>query len=170
MGFEYLFIAFFFGLATAIIGRAKGSSFWIWLLIGTVLPPLGLIAVDPLPPREGRTRTAVPHLPQGGEALRPGLPPLRHRPLPARPGRGSSPGGAGPRRSAQPGPDDRVGEAEAVADDRRLLRVAVEALGDGHRDLLGGDARLIASIMNSEVWNCSWRRTSWGRTVVRTAR
>ena len=29
MGFEYLFIAFFFGLATAIIGRAKGSSFWI---------------------------------------------------------------------------------------------------------------------------------------------
>ena len=24
--------------------------------------------------------------------------------------------------------------------------------------------RLIASIMNSEVWNCSWRRTSWGRT------
>ena len=29
----------------AIIGRAKGSSFWIWLLIGTVLPLLGLIAV-----------------------------------------------------------------------------------------------------------------------------
>ena len=45
MGFEYLFIAFSFGLATAIIGRAKGSSFWIWLLVGTMLPPLGLIAV-----------------------------------------------------------------------------------------------------------------------------
>ena len=45
MGFEYLVIAFFFGLATAIIGRAKGSSFWLWLLIGTVLPLLGLIAV-----------------------------------------------------------------------------------------------------------------------------
>ena len=45
MGFEYLFIAFSFGLATAIIGRAKGSSFWLWLVIGTVLPPLGLIAV-----------------------------------------------------------------------------------------------------------------------------
>lgn len=42
---EYLVIAFFFGLATAIIGRAKGSSFWIWLLIGSVLPPLGLVAV-----------------------------------------------------------------------------------------------------------------------------
>jgi uncharacterized paraquat-inducible protein A len=45
MGFEYLFIAFFFGLATAIIGRAKGSSFWIWLLIGSALPILGLAAV-----------------------------------------------------------------------------------------------------------------------------
>lgn len=38
-------IAFFFGLATGIIGRAKGSSFFIWLLIGSVLPLLGLIAV-----------------------------------------------------------------------------------------------------------------------------
>ena len=46
MGFEYFFfLAFLFGLATAIIGRAKGSSFWIWLLVGMVLPPLGLIAV-----------------------------------------------------------------------------------------------------------------------------
>jgi len=42
---QYLVIAFSFGLATAIIGKAKGSSFWIWLLIGTLLPPLGLIAV-----------------------------------------------------------------------------------------------------------------------------
>lgn len=42
---EYLVIAFFFGLATAIIGRAKGSSFFIWLVIGTVIPPLGLLAV-----------------------------------------------------------------------------------------------------------------------------
>jgi hypothetical protein len=45
VGFEYLFIAFFFGLATAIIGRGKGSSFWLWLVIGSVLPMLGLIAV-----------------------------------------------------------------------------------------------------------------------------
>lgn len=45
MGFEYLVIAFFFGLATAIIGRAKGGSFWLWLLIGAVLPGLGLLAV-----------------------------------------------------------------------------------------------------------------------------
>jgi uncharacterized paraquat-inducible protein A len=45
VGFEYLFIAFSFGIATAIIGRAKGSSFWIWLLVGTMLPLFGLIAV-----------------------------------------------------------------------------------------------------------------------------
>jgi hypothetical protein len=45
VGFEYPIIAFSFGLATAIIGKGKGSSFWLWLLIGTLLPPLGLIAV-----------------------------------------------------------------------------------------------------------------------------
>lgn len=45
MGYEYLVIAFFFGLATGIIGRAKGSSFWVWLLVGMVLPILGLFAV-----------------------------------------------------------------------------------------------------------------------------
>ncbi|MGE5409252.1 MAG: hypothetical protein ACM3NV_11650 [Syntrophothermus sp.] len=42
---EYVLIAACFGLATGIIGKAKGSSFWIWLLIGTVLPLLGLVAV-----------------------------------------------------------------------------------------------------------------------------
>jgi uncharacterized paraquat-inducible protein A len=41
----YLVIAFSFGLATGIIGRGKGSSFWVWLVIGTALPLLGLIAV-----------------------------------------------------------------------------------------------------------------------------
>lgn len=45
MGLEYLIIAFSFGLATAIIGRGKGSSFWIWFFVGSILPLLGLIAV-----------------------------------------------------------------------------------------------------------------------------
>jgi uncharacterized paraquat-inducible protein A len=45
MGLEYLVIVFFFGLATGIIGKAKGASFWIWFLVGAVLPILGLIAV-----------------------------------------------------------------------------------------------------------------------------
>ena len=44
-GGEYVVIALSFGLATGIIGRAKGSSFLIWLVVGTVLPALGLIAV-----------------------------------------------------------------------------------------------------------------------------
>jgi len=43
-GVEYLVIAFFFGLGTGLIGRSKGSSFFIWFLIGAVLPPLGMIA------------------------------------------------------------------------------------------------------------------------------
>ena len=42
---EYVVIALSFGLATGIIGRAKGSSFFIWLVIGTILPLLGLVAV-----------------------------------------------------------------------------------------------------------------------------
>jgi uncharacterized membrane protein len=45
MGFQYLFIAFAFGLATGIIGKAKGSSFWIWFLVGLVLLFIGLAAV-----------------------------------------------------------------------------------------------------------------------------
>jgi hypothetical protein len=42
---EYAIIAITFGLATGIIGRAKGSSFLIWFAVGLVLPLLGLIAV-----------------------------------------------------------------------------------------------------------------------------
>lgn len=45
MGYEYAVIAISFGLATGIIGRGKGSSFWLWLAIGTVIPFFGLIAV-----------------------------------------------------------------------------------------------------------------------------
>ena len=40
----YVAIALFFGVVTGIVGRAKGSSFFIWFLIGTALPFLGLIA------------------------------------------------------------------------------------------------------------------------------
>ena len=44
-GGAYVLIALTFGIATAVIARSKGSSFFIWLLVGTVLPLLGLIAV-----------------------------------------------------------------------------------------------------------------------------
>ena len=41
---EYVVIAFSFALATGIVGRAKGSSFFIWFIVGGVLPLLGLVA------------------------------------------------------------------------------------------------------------------------------
>jgi hypothetical protein len=44
-GGAWIIIALTSGLATAIIGRAKGQSFFIWLLVGTVLPVLGIAAV-----------------------------------------------------------------------------------------------------------------------------
>ena len=37
-------LAFFFGLATGVVGKIKGSSFWVWFLIGLCLPLIGLIA------------------------------------------------------------------------------------------------------------------------------
>jgi uncharacterized paraquat-inducible protein A len=40
----FIFIAFVFGLATGAIGRMKGSSFFIWFLIGVALPGIGIFA------------------------------------------------------------------------------------------------------------------------------
>jgi zinc-ribbon domain len=40
----YALIAVLFGIATGMIGRGKGSSFWIWFVIGAVLPVFGVIA------------------------------------------------------------------------------------------------------------------------------
>ena len=41
---EYAVLAFFCGLSAALIGKLKGSSFFLWFLIGLVLPVLGTIA------------------------------------------------------------------------------------------------------------------------------
>jgi hypothetical protein len=43
-GAVYLVLCIFFGLATGNIARIKGSSFWMWFLIGAVFPLLGMIA------------------------------------------------------------------------------------------------------------------------------
>jgi hypothetical protein len=40
----FVVLALFFGLATAIVGKIKGSSFFLWFLIGAVLPVFGLLA------------------------------------------------------------------------------------------------------------------------------
>lgn len=42
---EYLVIATAFAIATGVIGRAKGSSFFIWFLVGGAVPVIGLVAV-----------------------------------------------------------------------------------------------------------------------------
>jgi hypothetical protein len=40
----YLVIAFSFALAGGLVGKIKGSSFFIWFLISGVLPVIGLVA------------------------------------------------------------------------------------------------------------------------------
>jgi len=40
----YVVIAFFFGLAGGIVGKLKGSSFFIWFLISACVPFIGLLA------------------------------------------------------------------------------------------------------------------------------
>ena len=37
-------LAIFCGLSAGAIGKLKGSSFWIWFLVGAVLPLLGTLA------------------------------------------------------------------------------------------------------------------------------
>jgi hypothetical protein len=39
----FLVVLFFFGLATGIVGKIKGSSFFVWFLVGFCLPVVGLI-------------------------------------------------------------------------------------------------------------------------------
>ena len=40
----YLVISFSFALAGGLVGKIKGSSFFIWFLISGVLPVVGLLA------------------------------------------------------------------------------------------------------------------------------
>jgi hypothetical protein len=42
---EFIFIALAFGIATAAIARLKGGSMFIWFLVGTALPGIGILAV-----------------------------------------------------------------------------------------------------------------------------
>ena len=40
----YVVVVVFCGLSAGIIGKLKGSSFWIWFAVGLVLPVIGSIA------------------------------------------------------------------------------------------------------------------------------
>jgi hypothetical protein len=42
-GGAYVVIALSFGLAGGIVGKIKGSSFFIWFVIATVVPVIGLL-------------------------------------------------------------------------------------------------------------------------------
>jgi hypothetical protein len=43
-GAGLIVIMFFFGLAGGIVGRMKGSSFFVWFLISGLIPFFGLLA------------------------------------------------------------------------------------------------------------------------------
>ena len=40
----YLVLCLLSGLAGGFVGKVKGSSFWLWLLISAVLPIVGVVA------------------------------------------------------------------------------------------------------------------------------
>jgi membrane protein implicated in regulation of membrane protease activity len=40
----YLLVCLWFGVAAGVVGRIKGSSFFIWGAVGAVLPGIGLLA------------------------------------------------------------------------------------------------------------------------------
>jgi hypothetical protein len=66
-GAAYVLIALTFAIATGVIGRAKGSSFFIWFLIGGVTLVLGLIGVILYRPE---TEEPERHCPRCGKALK----------------------------------------------------------------------------------------------------
>jgi hypothetical protein len=41
----YLVICLSFGISGGLVGKIKGSSFFLWFLISAILPVIGLIAV-----------------------------------------------------------------------------------------------------------------------------
>jgi hypothetical protein len=40
----FIIICFFFGLAGGVVGKMKGSSFFLWFLISAIVPFIGLLA------------------------------------------------------------------------------------------------------------------------------
>ena len=71
MGF--LVVLFFFGLATGVVGKIKGSSFFVWFLIGFCLPVMGLIAAILYRWERDEPRRPLPALRHGAPDRGPGL-------------------------------------------------------------------------------------------------
>ena len=56
----YIFLALCFGLAGGIVGKIKGSSFWLWFLISAVVPILGLATAIVYRSERNELRRACP--------------------------------------------------------------------------------------------------------------
>lgn len=56
----YVVIAICFGLAGGIVGRIKGSSFWLWFLISGLVPIFGLLAAIAYRSEREELRRACP--------------------------------------------------------------------------------------------------------------
>jgi hypothetical protein len=56
----YVIIALWFGLAGGIIGRIKGSSFFLWFLISGLVPVLGLLTALAYRSERDELRRACP--------------------------------------------------------------------------------------------------------------
>ncbi len=56
----YVVICVFFGLAGGIVGRVKGSSFFIWFLVSAIVPIVGLLAAILYRPETGEERRRCP--------------------------------------------------------------------------------------------------------------
>ncbi len=73
----YVVIAVCFGLSGGIVGKLKGSSFFLWFLISGACPFLGLLAAIAYRFERDELRRRVPALRQGDEDLRRALHALR---------------------------------------------------------------------------------------------
>jgi hypothetical protein len=56
----YVVLIFFCGLSAGIIGKLRGSSFWIWFAVGLVLPVIGSIAAALYRNERSEPRRACP--------------------------------------------------------------------------------------------------------------
>lgn len=59
-GGAYLIIAISFGIGGGIVGKAKGSSFWLWFLISGAVPIFGMMAAVLYRNENAQERRACP--------------------------------------------------------------------------------------------------------------
>src|SRR5205085_9474358 len=59
-GAGYVVICLGFGLAGGLVGRMKGSSFWLWFLISALVPFVGLLAAVCYRPEDRELRRRCP--------------------------------------------------------------------------------------------------------------